>query len=157
LQYGVEQGDGYFRAALAKFLTGGYGFSVNPENLLITTGISNALDLLCSYFTKPGDTIFCEEPSYFLALRIFIDHGLNVISVETDENGLIPASLEEKLAAHPKFLYLIPTFRTQPGTRWADRRDQIVKLAKEHDFSSRRGLQLLYYSPEKPPNRSVRM
>ncbi|HUG33999.1 MAG TPA: PLP-dependent aminotransferase family protein [Anaerolineales bacterium] len=155
LQYGTEQGDGYFRAALAQFLTDGYGFSVSPENLLITTGISNALDLLCSYFTKAGDTIFVEEPSYFLALRIFADHGLNVISIDTDEHGLIPASLEEKLVgSHPRFIYLIPTFQNPTGhTLTQDRRDQIVSLAKEHDFiiAADEVYQLLSYSLETPP------
>lgn len=155
LQYGVEQGDGYFRAALANFLTDGYGFPVQAENLLVTTGISNALDLLCSYFTKAGDTIFVEEPSYFLALRIFADHGLNVVSVETDEEGLIPASLEEKLAgSRPRFLYLIPTFQNPTGhTLTQDRRDQIVKLAEKHDFfiAADEVYQLLNYSNEKPP------
>lgn len=156
LQYGVEQGDGYFRAALAAFLTDGYGFPVSHENLLITTGISNGLDLLCSYFTKAGDTIFVEEPSYFLALRIFADHGLNVISVDTDENGLIPASLEEKLAgSRPRFLYLIPTFQNPTGhTLTQDRREQIVKLAEKHNFiiAADEVYQLLNYSNEKPPN-----
>src|SRR5262245_13517590 len=68
LQDGIEQGDGYFRAALGRFLRRGYGFLVEPERLFITTGISSGLDLLCSLFTKTGDTIFVEEPSYFLAL-----------------------------------------------------------------------------------------
>src|SRR5215510_843834 len=60
LQYGTEQGDGYLRAALANFLSNGYGFSVQPENLFVTSGISNGLDLVCTFFTKPGDTIFVE-------------------------------------------------------------------------------------------------
>lgn len=74
LQYGTEQGDGYFRRALADFLTRGYGFDVQPESLFVTTGISTALDLTCTLFTQAGDTIFVEEPSYFLALKIFADH-----------------------------------------------------------------------------------
>jgi len=136
LQYGTEQGDGYLRVVLANFLSDGYGFPVNPQSLFITTGISNGLDLLCSLFTQAGDTIFVEEPSYFLALKIFADHHLNVISIETDENGLIPASLEEKLAgSRPRFLYLIPTFQNPTGhTLLQERRKQIVQLAQEHDF-----------------------
>ena len=93
LQYGVEQGDGYFRLALADFLSKGYGFDARAESLFVTNGISNALDLICTLFTMPGDTIFVEEPTYFLALRIFADHHLNVIPVDTDENGLVIESL----------------------------------------------------------------
>lgn len=154
LQYGTEQGDGYFRAALADFLSAGYGAPVNLENLFVTTGISNGLDLLCSLFTQAGDTIFVEEPSYFLALRIFADHHLNVVPIQTDEHGLIPASLEERLvSATPKFLYLIPAFQNPTGyTLSKERREQIMRLAEKHNFliAADEVYQLLSYS-EQPP------
>ena len=136
LQYGAEQGNGHFLFALAHFLTKSYGFEVQPENLFITSGISNALDLTCTLFTQAGDTIFVEEPSYFLALKIFADHRLNVIPIDTDENGLIPAALEEKLTVHhPRFLYLIPTFHNpSSATLTQGRREQLAQLAREHDF-----------------------
>ena len=136
LQYGAEQGDGHFLVALANFLTSGYGFGIKPENLFITNGISKALDLICTLCTQAGDTIFVEEPSYFLALKIFEDHRLNVVTIETDENGLDLASLEEKLAeSRPKFLYLIPSFHNPSGrTLSPERRDRLAQLAKEHDF-----------------------
>ena len=69
LQYGAEQGDGYFRLALGNFLNKSYGCDVKPETLFITNGISKALDLICTLFTQAGDTIFVEEPTYFLADR----------------------------------------------------------------------------------------
>ncbi|MFN8425370.1 MAG: PLP-dependent aminotransferase family protein [Anaerolineales bacterium] len=154
LQYGTERGDGYLRAALANFLSDGYGFLVNADNLFVTTGISNGLDLICSLFTKAGDTILVEEPSYFLALRIFADHGLNVVSIETDENGLVPASLEGTLASTaPKFLYLIPAFQNPTGhTLLQERREQIVKLAEKHNFLivADEVYQLLNYSGQPP-------
>ena len=74
LQYGAEQGNGYFRLALAQFLGRNYGLPTEPENIFITTGISSALALLCTCFTQAGDTIFVEEPTYFLAPKIFADH-----------------------------------------------------------------------------------
>jgi DNA-binding transcriptional MocR family regulator len=136
LQYGAEQGDGYFRASLADFLIRGYGFAVRPESLFVTNGVSNALDLICNLFTKPGDTIFVEEPTYFLALRIFEDHDLRVVSIETDEDGLNIASLADRLAeSRPKFLYLIPAFQNPTGrTLTEERRDQLVPLSKAHGF-----------------------
>lgn len=136
LQYGAEQGDGYFRRALAGFLSTGYGFEVNPESLFITNGISQALDLICTLFTRAGDTIFVEEPSYFLALKIFADHQLNVISIDMDQNGLVIETLEMALkTSHPKFLYLIPTFQNPTGyTLSQQRRERLVQLAREHDF-----------------------
>src|SRR5688572_10658696 len=136
LQYGTEQGDGYLLLALSKFLTQNYGFNVQAENLFITNGISNALDLICTLCSQAGDTVLVGEPSYFLALRIFADHHLNVVSIDTDENGLIPASLVEKLSeSRPKFLYLIPSFHNPTGYSLSqERRERVVQLAREHDL-----------------------
>jgi 2-aminoadipate transaminase len=136
LQYGVEQGDGNFRLALAQFLSNGYGFPVDPVSLFVTNGVSNALDQICSLFTQPGDIIFVEEPSYFLALRIFIDHHLQIVPVQTDQDGLKIEALEEKLIEfHPKFLYLIPTFQNPTGqTLTQERGERLIQLCQKHDF-----------------------
>jgi len=136
LQYGAEQGNGYFRLALAKFLSAGHGFPVQPESLLVTSGVSGGLDLICTLFTQPGDTIFVEEPTYFLALRIFADHSLRLVPIPTDEDGLVLDALEEKLAEiHPRLLYLIPAFQNPSGhTLTQERRERLVALCQEHDF-----------------------
>jgi 2-aminoadipate transaminase len=136
LQYGTEQGDGYFRTALASFLSKKYNFNVDIETLFVTSGISGGLDLICTLLTKPGDTIFVEEPSYFLALKIFADHGLKVASIPTDEHGLVIDDLIQALKeSKPKFVYVIPTFQNPGGrTLSQERREQLVSLAKEHDF-----------------------
>jgi DNA-binding transcriptional MocR family regulator len=114
----------------------GYGFPVDFNDLFVTNGISNGLDLICAHFTHPGDTIFVEEPTYFLALRIFEDHNLQIVLIQTDENGLVIESLEEKLKGHqPKFLYTVPTFQNPGGfTLPQDRREKLVQLSQEHDF-----------------------
>ena len=136
LQYGAEQGDGYTRLALADFLSRGYGIPVDAGNLFMTNGISGGLDLLCTLYTQAGDTIFVEEPTYFLALRIFADHGLKLVPIDTDENGLVTESLEENLRKHkPKLLYTIPTYQNPSGhTLSAERRARLVDLAREHNF-----------------------
>ena len=136
LQYGAEQGDGNFRLALADYLSQKYGITVASASLFITNGVSGGLDLLCSLFTNPGDTILVEEPSYFLALRIFEDHGLQVIPVQTDEQGLVIEALQEKLAeVRPKFIYIIPTFQNPSGhTLPKERREQLIALSQEHNF-----------------------
>jgi len=136
LQYGLEQGDGYFRAALAEFLSARYGFPISHDDLFTTAGISSGLSLLCTLFTKPGDTIFVEEPSYFLALRIFADYGLRVASIRTDESGLVIDDLIHALSeSTPKFVYIVPTFQNPSGhTLPQERREQLVELAKKHNF-----------------------
>ena len=154
LQYGAEQGDGYFRLALANFLSQHYGFNVHSGNLFITNGISKGLDLICTLFTQAGDTIFVEEPSYFLALKIFADHRLQVIPIETDENGLVIESLQEKLTSYkPKLLYTIPIHQNPSGrTLSQERRMRLIELSQQFDFLilADEVYQLLSYSG-KPP------
>jgi DNA-binding transcriptional MocR family regulator len=136
LQYGAEQGDGYFRLTLAQFLTQRYDLPVEADHLLVTSGASQALDLICTRFTQPGDTIFVEEPTYFLALLIFRDYRLNIVGIPLDENGLMIEALDEKLAQHrPVFLYTIPAFHNPSAvTLSAERRERLVSLSQEHGF-----------------------
>ncbi len=154
LQYGPEQGDGYLRRALAGFLAGDDGSAADPERLFITAGISSALDLLCTLFTRSGDLIFVEEPSYFLALQIFADHGLRVVPIPTDGSGLVIEALEEALRTHhPKFLYTIPVFQNPSGhTLSQDRRERLLAFSREHDFLvlADEVYQYLHYAAQPP-------
>ena len=136
LQYGTEQGDGTFRQSLAKFLSRGYVWPIEPGSLFITNGASMGLHLICTFFTRPGDSVFVEEPTYFIALHIFADHGLRLVPIRTDENGLLLDSLEEELTkSHPKFLYIIPTYQNPTGhTLSTDRRKRLMSLSRQHDF-----------------------
>jgi len=136
LQYGLEQGNGYFRLALAAFLTRAYDTHVDPDLIFVTSGASYALDLICTLYTRPGDVIFVEEPSYFLALRIFEDHGLRVKSIPMDADGLRLDALDEMLAkSRPKFLYTIPTFQNPSGRTLSEaRREKLVERAKQTNF-----------------------
>jgi DNA-binding transcriptional MocR family regulator len=154
LQYGTEQGDGYFRLSLARFLSNNYHLPAVPESLFITAGISSALDLLCTCFTQAGDTIFVEEPTHFLALKIFADHRLDIVSVPADENGLIIETLAEKLARYkPKFLYTIPIHHNPAGTTLTEaRRAQLLDLARQHKvlILADEVYQLLSYGTDTP-------
>jgi DNA-binding transcriptional MocR family regulator len=134
LQYGYEQGDLRFRTQLARFLSQGYGAELGPDELFVSAGASQALDLICSLFTRPGDEVFVEEPSYFLALRIFADHGLRVTGLDTDRQGLVPEALRERLRlGRPALLYTIPTHQNPAGTTLPEaRRRQILVLCREH-------------------------
>jgi len=159
LQYGMEQGDGFFRCALANFLTKAYGTHVNPDLLFVTTGASSAIDLLCTLYTRPGDVIFVEEPSYFLALQIFADHALRVVPISMDGDGLRIDVLEEKLVEYrPKFIYIIPTFQNPSGrTLLQARREKLVELAQRDDFLivADEAYQFLPYTQAKPGSFAV--
>jgi len=136
LQYGKEQGDGHFRRALAQFLSAAYGKPVDHEQLFITNGASSALALLCNLYTQPGDVIFVEEPTYFLALRIFADYHLKIVPVPMDDDGLRLDELDRLLGVYqPKFVYTIPTFQNPSGrTLIPSRREGLVERARRHDF-----------------------
>ncbi len=112
LSYGDEPGNLNFRETWADFLTQHYQQPVGPGDLMITSGASQALDLVCTLFARPGDTVLVEAPSYFLALKIFKDHHLNLVSIPVDEEGLVTQVLEETLETlSPAFLYTIPFFQ----------------------------------------------
>lgn len=155
LAYGLEQGNGYLRHALADWLSGEYGSPVTAEALFISSGASQALDLICTLYTQPGDVVLVEEPTYFLALRIFADHGVRVVGVPMDEDGLIPEAVEAAVRQHsPAFLYTIPTFHNPTGrTLTAARRTALVALAEQYGFLivADEVYQLLGYTAAPPP------
>ena len=155
LNYGERQGDAGFRAALADFLTSNYEQPVAAESLFVTAGNSQALDFVCGQFAREGDTVFIEEPSYFLAHQIFSDHGLNVVGIPMDEDGLMIEALAEKLAKHrPTLLYTIPSFHNPGGQSLSEeRRRELARLSLEHDFLivADEVYQLLHYFDKPPP------
>ncbi len=134
LAYGEEQGNANFRETLASFLTEQYKYPVDDNQLLITNGNSQSLELICTLFTRPGDTIFVEEPSYFLALKIFKDHDLNIVGIPMDKNGLDVGMLEEKLKKEtPKFLYTVPTFHNPASvTLSLKRRKKLAEICHKN-------------------------
>ncbi len=136
LQYGKEAGNGYFREALADFLSASFNAPVNGASLFVSNGVSSALDMLAGLLTRPGDTIIVETPTYFIAPSIFADRGLQVISAPMDAEGLNTEALEEILEREkPKLFYTIPTFQNPSGrTLSLARREKLIELAEKHDF-----------------------
>lgn len=137
LNYGARIGDAGFRIALGEFLRQAYAEPVDPDNLFLTAGASQALDLICTVLTRSGDTIFVEQPTYHLARGIFAHHGLKVIACPTDAEGLDVERLEEQLAAkRPALLYTIPTFHNPGGHTLSEaRRQRLTSLSREYGFT----------------------
>ena len=141
LQYGATQGYGPLLYSLAEFLSAqeSYTSDLSPAELFITAGSSQAIDHATTLFTRTGDTVFVEEPTYYLIQSIFEDHGLNVAGVPTDGDGLRMDALESMLESpdipRPKMLYIIPTYQNPSGSVLpADRRRKLVELAQQYDF-----------------------
>ncbi|MBS1117961.1 MAG: putative aminotransferase [Deltaproteobacteria bacterium] len=156
LQYGEQQGDARFRLALASFLTRRHALPVGLDDLFVTCGASMGLDLICTLYTRPGDLVFVEEPSYFLALDILADHGLEVVSVPTDVDGLVVDALEGELRRRrPALLYTIPTHQNpSSATLPLARRQRLIQLSQEHGFLivADEAYDLLSYEGATPPS-----
>lgn len=155
LNYGSKQGDLRFLAALSGFLEAEYGRPAPAETLFLTAGNSQALDFVCSRFTQPGDVVFVEDPSYFLAFQILRDHGLEVVGIPVDEDGLDVNYLETALKQHrPRLVYTIPSYQNPTGrTMTPERRERLVALSREHDFviAADEVYQMLYFADPPPP------
>lgn len=160
LQYGAVQGFGPLLESLAAYLSTqpAYGGSVSPASLFLTAGASAAIDLAATLYATACDTVIVEEPTYYLIEQIFVDHGLNVVGVPTDADGLDTDALAGLLASddspRPKLLYTIPTYQNPNGSVLPmRRRRQLIDLAQRYDFTiiADEVYQLLHYGPPPPP------
>ena len=136
LNYGHRQGDARFRDALAGFLGAAAGTAVDPDSLILTGGISQALDFVCTRFANPGDVAFVEDPSYPYSFQIFRDHGMEVVGVPMDGAGMDVDQFERLLAKkRPKLVYTIPAFHNPTGqVMERGRRERLVALSRAHGF-----------------------
>lgn len=137
LQYGNLYGFPKFRESLAKFLTKRYGHEVSTDKLMATNGNTGAISLICSLFTKAGDIVYAEEPTYFLAKSIFNDYKLDCRQIPMDEEGLDVYALEKALEVGPvpKMMYVVTTAHNPTGrTLTAERREKLATLSEKYDF-----------------------
>ena len=132
LQYGATEGYEPLREMIASH-TARYGVKAKPENVLITSGSQQALDLIAKLLINPGDRILVEAPTYLGALQAFSVFGAEYICVPSDNDGLRTERLEESLRLGPKFMYVLPNFQNPGGTTLAEgRRHELVLLAERY-------------------------
>ena len=168
LQYGPKSGTLVFRKELAKFLSEQYGSPVDCEDLLVNAGASQGFHCIGSLLFQPGDLAFVEEPTYFNGLTaIERDFGMNVISIPTDEDGIVVDELEELFVQHSNqmrpttekkpfsaLLYCIPTFNNPTGSVLpAERCRKLIKLVRKYNVLAVCDdvYNLLSYTGDKPP------
>ena len=141
LQYGPLMGLQTLREAVSRFVADD-GVTCTSENVLITYGAKNALDLACRVFIEPGDRVIVTRPTYMTALQIMRTHGAAFLSVGQDEDGIDTDDLERQLKRlktngerQPKLLFDVPDFHNPTGvTTSAARRIRLVELAEAHGF-----------------------
>jgi len=134
LQYGATEGYQPLREQLAAFMASKGATDLVPENLIVTTGSQQALDLLGKTLISPGDKVIVEGPTFLATIQCFRLYGAELISAPIDENGVKTDELEKLIAEHkPKFVYLIPTFGNPSGVMLSlERRKQVLEMAVKH-------------------------
>ena len=140
LQYGSGQGHPKLREQICDVMAL-EGIRAHPDDVIVTTGSQQALDLISRIFIDPGDVVLVEAPSYVGALGTFHQYEAKVVHVAIDDNGLIPISLREAIVATRatgrkiKFLYLIPNYQNPAGVLLsAERRTEILEICREESI-----------------------
>jgi len=134
LQYGATEGYQPLREQISAFMAGKGAEQVAPEDLIVTTGSQQALDLLGKTLVGPGDKVIVEGPTFLATIQCFRLYGAELISAPIDGDGVQTDALERLIAEHkPKFVYLIPTFGNPSGaTLTLERRKKVLELAVKY-------------------------
>jgi DNA-binding transcriptional MocR family regulator len=134
LQYGATEGYQPLREQLAAFMAAKGASDVAPEQLIVTTGSQQALDLLGKTLINPGDKVIVEGPTFLATIQCFRLYGAELISAPIDGDGVKTDELERLIAEHrPKFVYLIPTFGNPSGAMLSlERRKKVLELAVKY-------------------------
>jgi 2-aminoadipate transaminase len=132
LQYSTTEGYLPLREMIALNLNR-YGILATPDNVMLTSGSQQALDLIAKLLINRGDRILVEAPTYLGALQAFNVFGAEYVTVPTDNDGIRTDQLEEALRSGPKFMYVLPNFQNPSGvTLSLHRREELVYLADKY-------------------------
>ena len=134
LQYGATEGYGPLREQLAAFMAHKGVADLRPEQLIVTTGSQQALDLLGKVLINPGDKVIVEGPTFLATINCFRLYGADLVSAPIDDQGVDTDALERLIAEHrPKFVYIIPTFGNPSGALLSlARRKAVLQMAVKY-------------------------
>lgn len=138
LQYTTTEGYGPLREWIANRMNSRLGTSFDSDNILITHGSQQALDLSGKVFLDEGDTVLCESPTYLAAISAFKAYGCSFQEVPTDEDGMIIEELEKmpRNIKNAKLVYIIPDFQNPTGRTWSyERRKQMAKFSAKYNIA----------------------
>ncbi len=136
LSYGSTDGWQPLKKAYLEHVAKPKGVIASEDEVVVTTGSTQGVDLLTQILIDPGDCILVESPTYLNTISVFKKYEAKLVSVKMDDEGIIISDLEEKIKLHkPKMLYTIPTFQNPSGkTLLVERRKMIADLASEYDM-----------------------
>jgi 2-aminoadipate transaminase len=140
LQYGPTEGFEETKDCIVEVM-GAEGMLPDPDDVIVTTGGQQAIDLVTKTLVDPGDAVICEAPTYPGAVPVFCSYQAETIQIECDGDGMRIDLLEEELARlggegrRPKFVYTVPSFQNPGGmTMSLERRQRLVELARIHEL-----------------------
>jgi 2-aminoadipate transaminase len=136
MQYAVSEGHSGLREIIVNLMKQ-KGITSCVDDILITTGSQQGLDLSAKVFLDEGDIVMCESPTYLSAINAFKPFYPGFVEIEMDEDGLIPQDLEKKLKENTKikFLYTIPDYQNPTGRQMSlERRKTIIELANRYNL-----------------------
>ncbi len=129
LQYGTTEGYQPLREMIAHNASK-YGIQISADNVLITAGSQQALDLLGRIFINRGDRVLVESPTYLGAIQAWNAYGVKYVTIPSDDNGMNTDLLESRLRTGIKFIYVLPNFQNPTGvTLSRERRKTLVEMA----------------------------
>lgn len=135
LQYSTTEGHPLLRQQIAQRLNSLWGTRHAADDILITSGSQQGLDLIGKLLLDEGDTVLCESPTYLGAISAWNVFGPNWVEVPTDEDGMDLQALEERLVRCPqaKLIYVVPNFQNPSGRTWSlERRRAFMALATRY-------------------------
>jgi DNA-binding transcriptional MocR family regulator len=135
LQYSTTEGDPRLREWIARRLRARWGARIEADDVLVTTGSQQSLDLVAKLFLDEGDEVLCESPTYLGAIQAFEVFRPRWTEVPTDDEGMDLAALETQIAAceRPKLLYYVPNFQNPTGRTWSlARRQGLLEVARRY-------------------------
>lgn len=133
-QYSITAGLPQLRQYVADKYNKKYGLNLSIDNIIITTGSQQALDLISKVLLNPNDTVILEKPSYLGAIQAFSQYQPKFETVDLTEDGMDVTQLKEVLKTNPKFVYTVPNFQNPTGLSYSKEvRDQVYQALDEHD------------------------
>ena len=134
--YTTPKGLKELRIEIRKFLYRIWNYKIDYNNMLITTGSQQSINIISSSLISDGDVVFMEQPTYFGAIDVFKKRNIKLIGIDLHEDGFNLAELEQKIIKYsPKLIYVVPTFNNPTGYSWKNKsRKEFLKIINKYNL-----------------------
>ncbi|MDO4178022.1 MAG: PLP-dependent aminotransferase family protein [Phascolarctobacterium sp.] len=137
VQYNCMEGLPALRNKIAERMTSCHNINCTADEIMITSGSQQGIDMSGRIFLNPGDYVVCESPTYTAAVTTYKNYQANFLAIDTDDEGMIIEDLAAKLATCPnaKLIYVIPNYQNPSGKTWSvERRKALLQYAEQYNI-----------------------